>query len=175
MNDLERSIIFQPACEARRLVQRTERSRPKCEYCHFWAPFGPLCAPGTAETGRMASKTLPHSVPGWGASISCTWAPCLLGISLYWIVLHYIVLYSIVLHGISLYCTVLHSIELYLIVLHGIALYLIVLHCIALYCIVFDCIAWYFIVMHGIISYCIVLIVLHGFAWYFIVLYGCGI
>ena len=26
-------------------------------------------------SGRLASKTLPHSVPGCNASISCTWAP----------------------------------------------------------------------------------------------------
>merc|ERR1711951_195161 len=31
--------------------------------------------PGTAETGRLAPKTLPHSVPGWDTSISCAWAP----------------------------------------------------------------------------------------------------
>ena len=41
----------------------------------FGAPFGPLGAPGMAETGRLASKTLPHSVPECNASISCTWAP----------------------------------------------------------------------------------------------------
>ena len=41
----------------------------------FWAPFGLLGGPGTAETGRLAPKTLPHSVPGWYASISCAWAP----------------------------------------------------------------------------------------------------
>merc|ERR1712198_543116 len=40
-----------------------------------WAPFGVLGGPGTAETGRPAPKTLPHSVPGWYASISCAWAP----------------------------------------------------------------------------------------------------
>ena len=36
----------------------------------------PKCEPsGAAETGRMASKTLPHSMPGGDVSISCTWAP----------------------------------------------------------------------------------------------------
>ena len=36
--------------------------RPKCENFHFWDPFWIPLSPGTAETGRMASKTLLHSV-----------------------------------------------------------------------------------------------------------------
>merc|ERR1712175_56975 len=38
-------------------------------------PFGLLVGPGMAETGRLAPKTLPHSVRGWYAYISCAWAP----------------------------------------------------------------------------------------------------
>merc|ERR1712077_25613 len=51
------------------------RNGQKAKIVIFWAPFGLLGGPGTAETGRLAPKTLPHSVPGWYASISCAWAP----------------------------------------------------------------------------------------------------
>ena len=47
----------------------------KVKFFIFGALFGPLRALGTAERGRLASKTLPHIVPGWDASISGAWAP----------------------------------------------------------------------------------------------------
>merc|ERR1711989_30595 len=50
------------------------RNGQKAKIVGFWAPFGLLGGPGTAETGRLAPKTLPHSVRGWYASISCAWA-----------------------------------------------------------------------------------------------------
>ena len=43
--------------------------------------FGPQIAltgwnwRGPPSTGRLASKTLPHGVPGWETSTSCDWAP----------------------------------------------------------------------------------------------------
>ena len=40
----------------------------------FGAPFGLIGGPGMAEMRRLVPKTLPHSVPGWDASISCAWA-----------------------------------------------------------------------------------------------------
>ena len=42
----------------------------------FGAPLGLLDELGSsAERIRLASKTLPHSVPGWDAFISYAWAP----------------------------------------------------------------------------------------------------
>ena len=44
----------------------------KAKIVVFWAPFGLPGDPGSAVTGCLAPKILPHS--GWDTSISCAWA-----------------------------------------------------------------------------------------------------
>ena len=41
---------------------------------HIVYPAGARGRPGTTKTGRLAPKTLPHSVTGRDASIPCAWA-----------------------------------------------------------------------------------------------------
>ena len=72
-HDMDASHIFTSANFCILMTSATEAvsgfRQPKCQKSHFWGPFWPLLSLKTDRTGRLVWKTLPHSVPGWHASI----------------------------------------------------------------------------------------------------------